>query len=328
LNSLAPILRCPRCGGAVVLTPSPRCGSGTCRYSEEGFPSSAGQPVLIDFDNSIFTPDVFVTETGTVIPRGEEGSRVGRFLDRLTYGTNHAAAAAVDQLVAGARAVSEHPRVLVIGGGSVGGGLAALYEAEGIEIVGTDVYASLNTVLVCDGHSLPFADASFEGVVIQAVLEHVLSPAVVAEEIFRVLKPQGVVYADTPFMQQVHEGAYDFTRFTMSGHRWLFRRFEEISAGAVAGPGIALLWSISYFVRALGLPRKVQALITALFFWVRLLERQAETRGALDGASSTYFLGRKGAAALAPRDIPAYYEAQRHARGTRPGTLKAPETVG
>ncbi|CAH2407660.1 hypothetical protein MES5069_620012 [Mesorhizobium escarrei] len=34
-------------------------------------------------------------------------------------------------------------------------------------------------------------------------------------------------------MQQVHEGAYDFTRFTELGHRWLFRRFETISRGAL-----------------------------------------------------------------------------------------------
>ena len=44
------------------------------------------------------------------------------------------------------------------------------------------------------------------------------------------------------FMQQVHERAYDFTRFTQSGHRWLFRRFSEVSAGPVGGAGVALAW--------------------------------------------------------------------------------------
>ncbi len=58
-----------------------------------------------------------------------------------------------------------------------------------------------------------------------------------AAEIHRVLRPGGIVYADTPFLQQVHEGAYDFTRFTDSGHRFLFRRFERIDSGSVAGCG-------------------------------------------------------------------------------------------
>jgi hypothetical protein len=67
--------------------------------------------------------------------------------------------------------------------------------------------------------------------------------AVVAE-IFRVLKPNGIVYADT--------GTFDFTRFTRSGHRWLFRHFEEIDSGVSVNAGVALMWSIRYFVRSIG----------------------------------------------------------------------------
>lgn len=64
----------------------------------------------------------------------------------------------------------------------------------------------------------------------------------------RVLKPHGMLYAETPFMQQVHERAYDFTRFTANGHRWLFRRFEQIDAGVNRGSGAgpALAWSVRY----------------------------------------------------------------------------------
>ena len=71
------------------------------------------------------------------------------------------------------------------------------------------------------------------------MLEHVLEPELVVAEIHRVLMPDGLVYAGTPFMQQVHEGPYDFMRFTESGHRWLFRRFERLASGATGGPGAA-----------------------------------------------------------------------------------------
>lgn len=74
-----------------------------------------------------------------------------------------------------------------------------------------------------------------------AEISVLLNPSRVADEICRVLSDDSLVYADTLFMQQVHEGAYDFTRFTRSGYRWLFRRFAQIDAGVVNGPGTALV---------------------------------------------------------------------------------------
>src|SRR6202012_1790690 len=123
--------------------------------------------------------------------------------------------------------------------------------------------------LTAAGHRLLLADQSVDGVWIQAVLEHVLDPQQVVAEIHRVLRPSGLVYAETPFMQQVHEGPYDFTRFTQSGHRWLFRHFEQIDAGAVTGAGTAAIWSLRYLIRALEWERTGLALP---FFWLRLLD--------------------------------------------------------
>lgn len=130
-------------------------------------------------------------------------------------------------------------------------GAAKLYSSDQIDLIGTDVYDLPNVAVLADAHFLPFKDGSFDGVWIQAVLEHVLDPWMTVRESRRVLKPSGLVYADTAFMQQVHEGAYDFTRFTVSGHRWLFKNFELIDAGRSGGPGDALRWSIRYCARGL-----------------------------------------------------------------------------
>src|SRR5207244_1565848 len=67
-------------------------------------------------------------------------------------------------------------------------------------------------------------------------------------EIWRVLKPDGLVCAETPFMQQVHGGCYDFIRFSLLGHRRLFQAFEEVRSGIAVGPGTALAWSWTYFL--------------------------------------------------------------------------------
>ena len=70
-------------------------------------------------------------------------------------------------------------------------------------------------------------------------------------EIYRVLNKKGIVYAETPFMQQVHEGAYDFARFTVLGHRYLFKDFEMIEIGGNKGPEFVLAWAVRYFFWAL-----------------------------------------------------------------------------
>lgn len=230
-------------------------------------------------------------------------------------GSNPVAARSAEVMLREIRALAEVPRLLIIGGGAIGSGADALYRATDVQLIGTDVYASVHTQYVADAHHLPFADGCFHGVWIQAVLEHVLDPPVVANEIYRVLGSDGVVYADTPFMQQVHEGAYDFTRFTLSGQRWLFRRFEEIDSGPAAGAGSALLWSLRYFLRALGAGNRVATVLTAPFFWLRLLDRMTQRQANADAASGTYFLGRKSDTALAPAEMIAYYRRQRYGRG-------------
>jgi 2-polyprenyl-3-methyl-5-hydroxy-6-metoxy-1,4-benzoquinol methylase len=94
----------------------------------------------------------------------------------------------------------------------------------------------------------PFEDGQFDLVICIAVLEHVLEPQRCVDEIHRVLAPDGLVYTTTPFMQQVHMGEYDFTRFTRSGHRWLFREFEEIDSGLATGPASVVVWTVEYFL--------------------------------------------------------------------------------
>ncbi len=316
LQQLAAIIRCPRCSSAVrAVDEKYWCDNRACRY-HAGFLTSSGKPVLIDFEESIFTPEVFIRDSGIVLERPKGRGGIGQVLQRLIYGGNRVAAEKVCiDLIHLVQAMTPRPRVLVVGGGTIGSGLEALYAAADIEIVGTDVYSSSHTALICDAHALPFVDASFDGVVIQAILEHVLEPQQVVDEIHRILRPGGVVYADTPFIQQVHEAAYDFTRFTHSGHRWLFRRFEELDSGPVGGSGLGLIWSIAYFLRSLGVGPRLVALGTAPFFWLRFLERRASRGGALDAAGGVYFLGTRSDRTLRANELPAYYARSRFGEG-------------
>jgi SAM-dependent methyltransferase len=213
--------------------------------------------------------------------------------------------------------------VLVVGGGTVGNGTEALYADPGLRLIAFDILPTEVVQVVADGHRIPLLSGSVDAVVVQAVLEHVLDPAQVVAEIHRVLRPGGLVYAETPFMQQVHAGRYDFTRFSDSGHRWLFRRFSEVERGVVAGPGTALTWSIDHLVRALCRSRTAGQLARLVFFWLRFADRFADARYAADGASALYFLGRRAERSLTPAEVLAGYTgAQREESGE--GTPSSP----
>ena len=190
--------------------------------------------------------------------------------------------------------LAERPKVLVIGGGQKGSGTTELWNNENIEIVSFDIYTSNTTDLVCDAHYMPFEDDTFDGVWIQAVLEHVVEPTKVVSEIYRVLKTDGIVYAETPFMQQVHEGAYDFTRFTVLGHRYLFKEFEMIEIGGNKGPELVLVWAFRYFIWSLTRSERVARIVGLGFrILMRPFASLMSKASMYDASSGVFFLGKK-----------------------------------
>jgi SAM-dependent methyltransferase len=302
------LLCCPRCRSSLRFEREPIvCTNGGCAYSRDGFPRARGQPVLVDFERSIFDRGNYTDNRGSVM-RDDTGRGLALRCRRLLTGGNPVTPGKSREIIGRLTAQASAPCVLVIGGGAIGSGADALYADPNVRVVGTDVYASANTRVVSDGHFLPFRDGTFDAVWIQAVLEHVLDPPAVVAEIHRVLKPNGLAYADTPFMQQVHEGAYDFTRFTLSGHRWLFRGFEEIDAGAVGGAGTALVWSIRHAALSLGLSTRMASLVALPFFWMRFIDYFAKPGPKTDAASGIYFFGRKSERAMNAKDMVRYFE--------------------
>lgn len=306
LKELQGDFSCPRCGAAVEGgADALRCTATACG---QAYPVIGNQPVLVDFDQSILVEaQVKDSAAGSAIQRGDGGSIKRRILQSLLP-ANRVAPLNASQFVRLAKASSDSPKVLIIGGGSKGEGTDELYADPALRLIAFDIYRSDLTQFVADAHQLPLADESVDAVWIQAVLEHVLDPWRVAGEIHRVLKPGGIVYAETPFLQQVHEGAYDFTRFTESGHRWLFRQFEEIDSGVVLGAASQLLWSIEHVVR--GTLRSVTAgvIVKLLLFWLRFLDRLIPRTYASDAASAVYFLGRKSGTAIGPKDMVSFYK--------------------
>jgi SAM-dependent methyltransferase len=306
LDEIIAVIECPRCRHSVDRDgDGVRCTNDLCELGGSGpFQQWDGVPVLVDFDQSI------IVRLGAgerpAPPRSPMLERFPRALRGWWRPRNTVAAANIDAILA--ELGEESPRVLVVGGATIGNGVEALYELPTVGVIGFDIYPSETTQFVADAHQIPLADATVDAVVVQAVLEHVLRPETVVNEIHRVLRQGGIVYAETPFLQQVHAGPYDFTRYTSSGHRYLFRRFDELASGPVAGAGTQLLWSIDHLARGLARSHTAGRVARGAFFWLRYLDRAVAPSFTMDNASAYFFLGRRGDVELTPAETVAYYQ--------------------
>ncbi len=296
------LLRSPRSRQPLKLVGSALVTAGDV----ERYPIVDGVPVLIDAEDSIVGGLVEGRRAASPIARPRRRG-VAAFVKRLLSPTKRETVENIGLFVEALKQANPAPLVLVIGGGTEGQGTGQLYRDSAIRRLSFDIYRSPGIDMIADAHEIPLADDSVDGVLVQAVLEHVLEPERVVAEIWRVLKPGGIVYAETPFLQQVHEAAYDFTRFTDSGHRYLFRRFALIRSGPSGGAGTQLLWSLDYFFRGLFRSRAVGKAVKLAFFWLRWADRLIPRAQNIDNASGVYLLGRKATTVVTPQEIIAYY---------------------
>lgn len=118
-------------------------------------------------------------------------------------------------------------------------------------VINIDIFEYENVDVVCDIANLPFKDSSVDIILNIAVLEHVPNPQRVINEIYRVLKPEGIIYTAFPFMQGFHASPYDFTRVTEEGIKTLHSGFDMIEVRPFGGPTSGMLWVFQEWVAIL-----------------------------------------------------------------------------
>lgn len=302
---LAPLLQCPACGGGLMQ----KGERYTCKASHS-YPIVNGVPVLIDDQASIFrvsdftgNEQTFYRESTTsfwrsakklaqrFIPDILENLKSRQNFDRLSHLLHN----------------REAPVILVLGGGTLGVGMEEFIADPHFRIIESDVAFAPRTAFIIDGHQIPMQDGSCDAVIAQGVLEHVIEAEQVVAEIHRVLKPGGIVYADTPFMQPGHYAPYDFRRYTAIGHRTLFRRFELIDEGMSIGPAASALWNLKTFVVSITPTRRGKSITSILvhsLFFLRYFDRLLINRRTVwDGASMFYFMGERSERRLTNREL-------------------------
>lgn len=285
-----------------------------CKKCPCNYPIIDSVPILLNEDKSIFLIDDFTKKRNLFFDISTTGN-VRKIVSNIlpNIGGNNVARQNFNFIKNKLLEKIENPRILVLGASIEGEGITELLNSDKLTIIESDVSFGPRTQIILDAHTIPYLNEQFDCVIAQAVLEHVVDPFLCVEEIFRVLKPNGLVYIETPFMQQVHGGPYDFMRFSHSGHRLLLKNFKEIKSGIIGGPGTVLLWAYQYlflslfgYTNALKLLIKIFTRLTG--FWLKWIDKlPMNKRIELDCASGYYFIGEKNKESFNIKNIINYY---------------------
>lgn len=201
--------------------------------------------------------------------------------------------------------LGDNSRILIVGCGEGGEGIEGL-SSHYLEnnTYGVDVRDTTFADFLGDAHRLPFKDGAFDGIVCQAMLEHVPDYQSVLTEMKRILRPGGLFYLDVPFIQGYHALPTDYHRFTLEELRNIFSDYKEISAGASKGPTSTLVWVLCEYlayVLSFGHPnvrKGVSVFFRFALFWIKyvdqiLMKSHGDAEGVLTIPSAIYWYGQK-----------------------------------
>jgi len=123
----------------------------------------------------------------------------------------------------------------------------------GPNVLNLDIEPMPGVGVVGVAERLPFADESCDGVILQAVLEHVVNEHDTLRECSRVLRPGGKLLVEIPFIQGDHPSPGDYRRYTEQGLRQVVERhgFRAEKSGVAVGPASALTWILAEFLALL-----------------------------------------------------------------------------
>jgi SAM-dependent methyltransferase len=133
------------------------------------------------------------------------------------------------------------------------------------DVVNLDLSEFPTTDVLGSAAALPFAEATFDGVLSVAVLEHVPDPRRCVSEIAKVLKPGGWVFAAVPGLQPYHGYPKHYFNTTRDGLAELFAEqfaIDDISTSPFGLPIHALSWFLGRYLG--GLPSSARETFAAM----------------------------------------------------------------
>lgn len=298
------MLACPGCGSDDLS----RDDAGlTCRACGAAYDRHAGAPVLIRHGSPVLewyrpvapapTPDR--VKGGRRPGRGHGLRRFANWIKPPDRVWTKRSRRTIERVLADRNPdAAERTAVLI------GAGIEPVYKqilSPYRELIRVGLSHSGRVDVYCDACDLPIAEGRLDLVLSSSVLEHIHDPERAVGEMHRVLKHDGWVYAEIPFMRCYHMEPIDYQRYTIAGIEALFARhgFALIEKGICSGPFTALALLCTDFCRSMLPPRRswsivLVALLAAALHPAKFLDRLVENRsGAAVCAANFYYLGRK-----------------------------------
>jgi SAM-dependent methyltransferase len=126
----------------------------------------------------------------------------------------------------------------------------AVRSYTGLDLAKSDHYGEAVPDMTWDGRIIPSEGAAFDCVMATEFLEHFSDPASVLTEIFRVMKPGGILFATVPFIWNLHEVPHDEFRYTPYSLERLVvaAGFSEVRIEALGGWNMALAQMLGLWV--------------------------------------------------------------------------------
>ena len=217
------------------------------------------------------------------------------WVSRTFWSTYHDSIEVRRELAALVGELDRHQRAL-----NVGSGKSELHA----KVVNLDLDPSEHTDCIGDALNLPFGERTFQLVLSQETMEHVADPFRAVREMGRVLKADGVLYLQVPFVLGYHPDPEDYWRFTHSGVQRLIEQAglscERVEPALAAGTGVhRILVEFLADVAARIVPRlylPVKGTMAILFYPLKWMDGWLRRGSQRDRIAGGYFgIGRKAA---------------------------------
>lgn len=176
-------------------------------------------------------------------------------------------------------------RVLDLGGNKIRKRGQFDIERYDLRVVYANLSATKRPDVQAEAEHVPFEDSCFDAVLCSELLEHVPNPLTVLNEVYRVLRPGGVLLICVPFLSHIHSDPYDYGRYTY--HYWR-ENLAKIGFNDIHIEKQGLFWSVlvdmlrefAYQMATEGRPKSawVRRQVVRLISWAKRTALQRDTQ--------------------------------------------------
>lgn len=277
-EKIGKVIRCPHCYSKLVLNmPDITCVNSLCgaKYYFEN-----GCPVLMTPEDKIHLQSFLSQHTAQTVPAFNNRLRLKFLPPGPCYDPRRS-----ERLPRFWSRFSKDAIIIDIGSQS-----AKLRD----DVINFDLTPFQNVNLVGNALRIPIADNAVDGVINTGVLEHVEDIEQVLREIYRILKPGGILYIEIPFMQGFHPDPTDFQRLTYQGLQRALKDFLIEEMEVSSGPYSNLSWAIRETIAAASATERGFTWLWIiggwLTFWIKYLDRFVVGKRFAHRVASSYYV--------------------------------------